>query len=108
MMKISLKVLLELWVMTALLLASLAGYSQAPASNDSLPTKKWNFLLEPYIMFAGMKGDIGLGNLPDAEVDESFSDIFENLKFGSMLYFEANTSRWAFSSDIIYMKLGAD
>lgn len=65
-------------------------------------------LLEAYLFFAGMKGTIGLGNLPDAEVDESFGDIVENLEMGAMLYVEANVNPWAISSDFIYMRLGSD
>jgi hypothetical protein len=72
--------LVELLLIAVGFINSKAGFSQATPA-DSLPEKKWNFLLEPYIMFAGMKGTMGLGNLPDVEVDESASDIFENLKF---------------------------
>ena len=75
---------------------------------DSVTTWQWKFLLEPYLMFPNMKGTIGLGNLPNAEVDEDISDIFENLKFGAMIYFEAYSPKWALTSDMLYMKLGAD
>jgi hypothetical protein len=36
-----------------------------------------------------MKGDAGIGNLPDISLDLSASDIFKNLRIGTMLYTEA-------------------
>jgi len=75
---------------------------------DSSTVKKWNFLLEPYMMFPNMKGTTGVGTLPDASLDVDAGDIFSHFKFGTMLYFEAAKDRWTFSSDIIYMKLGQD
>jgi hypothetical protein len=59
-------------------------------------------------MFPVMDGDIGIGQLPDAGIHANASDIFSHLKFGAMLYAEAYTNRWAFSSDIIFMDLSAD
>jgi len=82
--------------------------SETSAPKDSVTTWKWQFLLEPYILFGNMKGTIGIGNLPDAEVDEDASEIFKNLEFGAMLYFEVYSPKWAFSSDLIYMRLGSD
>ena len=89
------------------------GYAQTSqladrGLQDTLPVKEWRFLLEPYFMAASIKGTVGLGNLPDAEVDEEFSDIVKNLKFGAMIYFETYNPEWAITSDMIYIKLGAD
>lgn len=104
-------------VVNLVLWCTTIGYSQEPKKigDPVLPDttvrftgNQWRFLLEPYFMAANMKGTIGLGNLPDAEVDEDPSDILENLKFGAMIYFEAYDERWAISSDMIYMKLAAD
>src|SRR5688572_22487591 len=94
-----------------LLFCCMKSYGQSigsPVVKDSVTTWQRKYLLEPYLMFANMKGTIGLGNLPNAEVDEEASDIFENLKFGAMIYFEAYSPKWALSSDMIYMKLGSD
>jgi hypothetical protein len=68
----------------------------------------WSLLIEPYVMFPNMKGETGVANLPPASVDEDPADIFSNLQFGAMLYAEARTSSWAFSSDMLYMKLEAE
>jgi hypothetical protein len=75
---------------------------------DSSTVKKWNFLLEPYMMFPNMKGTTGVGTLPDASLDVDAGDIFSHLKFGAMVCFEAWNERWAFTTDLIYMKLGQD
>lgn len=68
----------------------------------------WQYLAQGYAMFPNMKGEAGVGNLPAAPVDEDPSDIFSNLQMGAMFYFEARDQHWAFSSDVLYMDLGAD
>jgi hypothetical protein len=78
------------------------NYAQESSNN------KWNFLIEPYLMFPSMKGDTGIGNLPDISVDANASDIFKNLSIGTMLYTEAYNQKWAVGSDIIYMNLKQD
>ncbi|HUH27686.1 hypothetical protein [Gelidibacter sp.] len=70
--------------------------------------KTWSFLLEPYVLFPFMNGDVGVGTLPNVTVDADVSDIFSNLKIGAMLYAEAHTEDWVISSDIIYMNLKQD
>jgi len=75
---------------------------------DEPSTRVWSFLIEPYMMFPNMNGTIGLGNLPDAEVDASPGDIFSNLKMGIMANFEASNVKWTIGSDLIYMSLGQD
>src|SRR5215471_228694 len=65
------------------------------SAQDSTALNKWHFLLEPYAMFPNMHGTAGLGNLPDAEVDEDPGDIFKNLQVGAMLYAEAYKGPWA-------------
>jgi hypothetical protein len=69
---------------------------------------KWHFLLEPYMMFPNMSGTTGLGDLPNASVDENPGDIFKNLQFGAMLYAEAHKGFWTIGSDLTYMKLKSD
>src|SRR5262245_37528563 len=92
------------------LFAVLLFFAQySAAQGDSVkPIKKWNILLEPYMMFPNMQGVVGLGNLPDATVDENPGDIFENFIMGAMLYGEVYNLACAFTSDFTYMKLGSD
>ena len=74
------------------------------AQND----RAWEFIIEPYLMLPSMNGTSGVGDLPDIEVDASVRDIFSNLKFGAMLYAEANNGKWVFSTDLLYMNIEQD
>jgi hypothetical protein len=67
--------------------------------------KKWNYRIEPYIMFPNMSGQTGVAGLPLADVDASASDIFSKLQMGFMLNFEAGNGTWAINSDFLYMSL---
>lgn len=49
--------------------------SNAFAQND-VPENKWGFLIEPYLLFPNMSGDIGIRNLPEAEIDANPGDKF--------------------------------
>ena len=93
------------WFLTILCLLSLSNLS---AQEKTDTTNKWHFLIEPYMMFPNMHGTVGLGNLPDASVDETPGDIFSNFQIGVMLYAEAYKGPWTISSDSTYMKLGSD
>lgn len=93
-------------VRTAMPWLLLAAVARAHA--QGAPDAGWHYLVEPYAMFPNMKGDTGIGNLPPAHVDEDPSDIFDNLQFGAMLFFEARNEQWAFSSDVLFMDLESD
>lgn len=81
---------------------------QSAVAQDAPATKKWNVLLKPYFMFPNMKGTAGLKDLPDVDVNANPGDVFSHLQFGMMLYAEVENEEWAFSSDILYMKLGEE
>lgn len=83
------------------------GFSSS--AQDSVASKqKWKFLADVYMMFPNMKGSVGAGTLPDADLDVDAGDIFSHFKMGTMLYAEAVKGSWAISSDLIYMKLAQD
>ena len=89
-----------------LLIISLGNLTAQENETTEPSNNKWTFLVEPYIMFPNMNGTVGLGILPDAEIDANTSDIFSNLKMGFMLNLEASNDKWAVGSDVLYMKLG--
>jgi hypothetical protein len=89
-----------------LVMLLLIGSSFAHAQNA--PDGRWHYLVEPYAMFPNMRGETGIGNLPPISVDEDPSDIFDKLQMGAMLYVEARNDTWTFSSDVLFMDLGAD
>jgi hypothetical protein len=72
---------------------------------DNATPKKWNYLGDVYLMFPNMEGELGIGNLPEVTIDADPGNLLGQLKFGAMLYFEANNDDWAISSDLLYMKL---
>ncbi len=66
--------------------------------------KKWHFTAAPYLLLPSMNGDVAIKGLPiDANLNPG--DIFDNLDFGFMLYFEASTDKWAVNLDLLYMDL---
>lgn len=78
------------------------------STSQSANSKKWHFLVEPYVMFPNMNGTAGVGNLPDVSVDANPGDIFSKLQMGAMLNLEASNSKWAIATDFIYMNLNQD
>jgi opacity protein-like surface antigen len=68
----------------------------------------WEFEVTPYLWAAGIDGDVQLGRLPKTNVDQSFSDILDQLDIGVMGTFEARKDRWGFLFDAMYIKLSAD
>ncbi len=88
------------------LIAVIAMLAAAPRVPAQSADDAWHYLVEPYLMFPNMRGTVGVGNLPNSDVDESPSDVFSHLQLGAMLYAEAHNGTWAFTSDFSYMKLG--
>jgi hypothetical protein len=82
-------------IFTLLILVALTCSAQDSTQTDN----RWGFLVEPYLMFPNMKGTLGVGVLPDGEVDAGIGDIFDRLQSGFMLYAEAQNGTWALSSD---------
>jgi hypothetical protein len=103
-MLINYRLVKQVCILQLLSLIALSSASQ----DSTAEKKKWNFLVEAYMMFPNMKGTTGVGTLPDANMDVDADDIFSHFKMGTMLYFEAANDGWAFGSDILYMKLGED
>jgi len=80
-------------------------------AQDSAPEKKWHYLTDVYLMFPYMNGETGIGKNSTeitVPVDANPGDIFSKLKLAGMLYLEAHTSKWAITSDFIYMDLKQD
>jgi hypothetical protein len=87
------------------LAALFCGAVQAQATQAEA-SRPWKWEVSAYMLGAGMDGKTGVR--PNvAEVDESFSDILDNLQFGFMGRARATHGVWSFGTDIIYMGLGA-
>lgn len=72
------------------------------------PDFGWTFAIAPYLWAAGLEGTIAQFGAPPIDVDLSFGDIFDHLKFGGMVVTEARYGRFGLFGDLIYVKLGAD
>ncbi len=92
------------WIISLLILVTMP----CSAQDSTQVHGRWGFLIEPYLMFPNMKGTLGIGTLPDGQVDAAVGDIFNRLQAGFMLYAEAHNGTWAFSSDLLFMKLKQD
>jgi hypothetical protein len=78
------------------------------SAQTATPVKKWNFLTDVYLMFPYMDGETGIGENLILPIDATPGDIFSKLQMGAMLYLEANTDKWAITSDLVYMNLNQE
>jgi hypothetical protein len=61
--------------------------------------------ISPYLWMAGMNGTLSLGG-HEAQVKQSFGDIFSNLKFGLMGLTEVRRGRIGILTDLMWVRLG--
>jgi hypothetical protein len=81
------------------LAASLALLLATPAVAE-----EWKYDLELYLLAAGIEGTAGAGP-QEAEINLSFSEIFEDLELGGMGLFRARKGRWGMLGDVIFVSL---
>jgi len=79
--------------------------SISPGQNSGL-SKDWNADVSVYVLAAGMSGNTTFHGIP-ADVDVPFSKIWDNLEATGMGRAAVGYRRWAISTDVIYMQLGA-
>jgi hypothetical protein len=77
------------------------------ASTSGASSDKWKFTAAPYLMIPWMDGKAAVRGR-ETEVDLTPDQIFGNLQFGAMGYFEARKAKWAIGVDAVYMALGTD
>ncbi len=78
----------------------LATSVQAEEQNSN----DWQFEVTPYFLAAAMDGSVGMRGVT-ADIDLSFSDIWDNLDKAFLLMFTAQKGKWVFGFDGIYFKL---
>ena len=81
------------------------GYSIM--NQKPLVTDEWQFVIAPYIWFAGLSGDISTRG-QEVEVDAGFGDIFDQLNFAFQIHGEAMKNRIFFFIDWTYINLSID
>ena len=75
------------------------------AAQSSTPDSGWEFELTPYFWMTALKGETQINNLPQANINMSFSDVWNMLDFGLMGTFEARKGRWGLFFDGFYAKM---
>lgn len=89
----------------ALLIA--AGMATAQAQAENMSSEQWRFEATPYLFASGMKGTVGARGVT-TDVDESFSDILENLDIAFLGLLEARKGPWTLGLDAQYIELSMD
>lgn len=74
-------------------------------NNLSFPDDTWHIAVSPYLWMAGLDGTITVVG-KSAQVNQSFADIFSNLKFGIMGVTEIRRGRIGILTDMMWIKLG--
>jgi hypothetical protein len=93
---------------------SLAGAAWAadvetvPPVPAPAPERQWTITVAPYFWMAGLDGDVGLFGQEPVHLDESFSDIIQDLKFGGMIVTELHNGEIGIFNDLMYAKTEAD
>ena len=81
-----------------------AGTPADPVIETPPASSGWEFRIEPYGWLTGLDGRTGVGPLV-AGIDQSFSDIFDNLDMAAALQFEARNGRWGIIADGFYAEI---
>jgi hypothetical protein len=95
----------------ALLLVAAAPAEPVSSATDAAPAKgatdEWEFIVVPYFWAAGLEGTVEAHGV-SADVDVSFSDIWDALDLGALGAFEARRSRLSLSTNAVFMKMSDD
>ena len=78
-----------------------------PRSPQATDPDKWQFQFSPYFWLASLHGTAGVGNRT-TQVDESFGDIFDSLKFALMGVVEARKGKFVLVVDTEYVSIEDD
>ncbi len=87
-MKNNIKVSCLVWILACCVLVGLVASPAALAQDSTKQADKWQFEITPYFLAASLNGDVGIRGVT-ADVDMSFSNIWDKLNAGFMAAFEA-------------------
>jgi hypothetical protein len=89
----------------ALVAAAAPSWPQSKARPTEAMDGAWHFTIAPYMWASGISGTASVANLPEVPVEMSFSDIFSELDFAALGYFEARRDRFGVATDVVYVNL---
>ena len=78
---------------------------ETPTTPPSFHQDSWHVSISPYLWLVGMNGTIAVAG-HEASVNQSFADIFSNLKFGVMGLTEVRRGQVGILTDLMYVWLG--
>jgi len=81
-----------------------APFELVPGKNAN----DWTFMIEPYGWSPGLYGNIGIKNLPVAEVSQSPIDILKKLDWGLFARAEVRKGRWGLLGDGFFAQFSMD
>ena len=84
--------------------ASAADVETAPPVPEPAPEHEWTLTIAPYFWMAGIDGDVGIFGQDPVEINEDFSDIIQDFKFGGMMVSELHNGTWGIFNDLMYVK----
>jgi hypothetical protein len=90
------------------LLALVPAASSLGAQEARAGELGWQFELVPYFWAANLDGTVGIGSLPEAEVDAGFGDLLENLDFAAATFLLARRGDWLVVSELNYTALAIE
>jgi hypothetical protein len=88
------------------LITVVAAALLAPPATSAGETNQWRFEVTPYVLMAGIFGEVGIGSV-NRPVNVTFDKIWNNLVFFQMWNVGVGYDRWALTTDIIYLGVGA-
>jgi opacity protein-like surface antigen len=90
------------WTSRAVVL--LCGLGGAAVQSAAAEQAGWEFEVTPYLFASGLNGTAGARGI-EADVDATFSDIWDNLDTGLMGLFLARRGPWTLTFDGVYFKV---
>src|SRR4051812_14539737 len=89
--------------------ATAADLAPAPATYAPTPLSNlWRFKAIAYGWATGLDGSVGVGRLPNANVDLTFADIFNHLNGAFMAAFIARNDTFIFGADLIWNRISSN
>lgn len=85
----------------------IAGCGQQEANGTATRPGGWTLTVAPYLWAAELEGDVTLGGV-DADVDQDFDEILDDLVFGAMMLVDARHDRFGIAVNGFYVRTDAD
>jgi hypothetical protein len=79
--------------------------AESPKQEPTFASDIWHVSASPYLWLAGLDGNLNLAG-HDAAVQQSFGDIFSNLKIGFMGLAEIRRGRIGVLTDLLFVRVG--